>query len=118
MMNLNHKTIRPTAAFGIIFCLLFSMFATPFAAAREANIFNRATRIPPAVETAQPEAQTSQNIRRDFGNIPLSFEQNTGQTDGQVKFLARSLGYTMFFTETGAVLKMRRGTGEKVSESV
>src|SRR5215203_4288743 len=118
MKDLSYKTIRPTAALGIIFCLLFSMFATPFATARPANIFTRAAELQPIVETAESEARTKQKIARDFGNLPLSFEQNAGQTAGSVKFLARSFGYTMFFTETGAVIKTRHKTVEKVSESV
>ena len=44
----------------------------------------------------------------DYGNVPLSFEANQGQTDGQVKFLAHGLAqgqdYTLFLTESEAVL--------------
>ena len=31
-------------------------------------------------------------------NLPLSFERNQGQTDAQVKFLARGNGYAVFLT--------------------
>jgi hypothetical protein len=40
----------------------------------------------------------------DAGNLPLSFEANRGQTDPQVKYLARGRGYTLFLTGTEAVL--------------
>jgi hypothetical protein len=33
--------------------------------------------------------------------LPLVFESNRGQTDGQVRFLARGEGYTLFLTDTG-----------------
>lgn len=39
-------------------------------------------------------------------NRPLSFEVNRGQTDKQVKYLARGRGYTLFLTEEEAVLKL------------
>ena len=39
-----------------------------------------------------------------YGNLPLSFEANQGQTDSQVRFLSRGSGYSFFLTQTGAVL--------------
>ena len=44
----------------------------------------------------------------DFGQLPLSFEPNQGQTDPQVKFLARGAGYGVFLTSDQAVLTLRR----------
>src|SRR6266849_6123100 len=43
---------------------------------------------------------------RSYGNLPLSFEVNRGQTDPQVKVLSRGVGYTLFLTENEAVLTM------------
>jgi len=40
-------------------------------------------------------------------NLPLSFEPNRGQTNSQVKFLARAPGYNVFLTPTEAVLALR-----------
>jgi hypothetical protein len=42
-----------------------------------------------------------------YGNLPLSFEINQGQTDSQVKFLSRGHGYTLFLTGEEAVLSLR-----------
>jgi hypothetical protein len=42
-----------------------------------------------------------------YGNLPLSFEVNQGQTDGAVDFLARGQGYSLFLTGTEAVLSLR-----------
>ncbi len=39
-----------------------------------------------------------------YGNLPLNFETNQGQADGQVRFLSRGSGYSFFLTQTGAVL--------------
>src|SRR5437868_2251203 len=51
-----------------------------------------------------PEAK---NTRLDLGQLPLSFEQNRGQTAQQVRFLARGAGYALFLTERQAVLTLR-----------
>src|SRR5215470_9822560 len=39
-----------------------------------------------------------------YGQLPLAFEANQGQTHGQVQFLARSQGLSLFLTPTEAVL--------------
>ena len=39
------------------------------------------------------------------GNAKLSFEENKGQTDPRVQYLARGKGYTLFLTSTEAVLR-------------
>ncbi|MEK7408157.1 MAG: SBBP repeat-containing protein [Acidobacteriota bacterium] len=41
--------------------------------------------------------------------LPLAFEVNRGQTEPQVRFLARGRGYTLFLTATEAVLALRDG---------
>jgi hypothetical protein len=45
-----------------------------------------------------------------FGNTPLTFEQNQGQTQSPVEFLSRGNGYTLFLTPQSAVLRMTRDT--------
>jgi len=42
-------------------------------------------------------------------SLPLFFEPNQGQTDSQVKFLARGTGYGLFLTANEAVLELQRG---------
>jgi hypothetical protein len=41
--------------------------------------------------------------------LPLSFEENQGQVDEQVRYLARGTGYTLFLTPDAAVLGLRAG---------
>src|ERR1700688_4111702 len=43
-----------------------------------------------------------------YGKLPLSFERNQGQIDGQVKFLSRGSGYTLYLTAKEAVLALRK----------
>jgi hypothetical protein len=54
----------------------------------------------PAGESGQPAAQPDQ----PYVSLPLGFEENLGQTDAQVDFLARGSGYSVFLTEGDAVL--------------
>jgi uncharacterized protein (TIGR03437 family) len=47
-------------------------------------------------------------VTENYNNLPLSFEANCGQTDANVKFLARGDGYNLFLTPTEAVISLRR----------
>jgi photosystem II stability/assembly factor-like uncharacterized protein len=42
-----------------------------------------------------------------YGNLPLSFEANQGQTDSSVRFISRAGGQILFLTSTEAVLSLR-----------
>ena len=52
------------------------------------------------------ESQTS--TLKSYGQLPLSFEANRGQTDARVKFLARGQGFVLFLTGNEAVLDLRK----------
>ena len=43
-----------------------------------------------------------------YGQLPLSFEVNEGQTDAQVNYLARGQGYTIFLTPQAAMLSLQQ----------
>lgn len=45
----------------------------------------------------------------EFGQLPLSFEPNRGQTDPRAAYLARGSGYTLFLAPTSAVIELQRG---------
>ena len=47
-----------------------------------------------------------QRLLAAYGNLPIAFEPNQGQTDPQVKYLARGQGYTLFLTSGEAVFSM------------
>jgi hypothetical protein len=57
---------------------------------------------PPAKQTPSGAA-----AMRNYGNLPLRFEANQGQTDEGVEFLSRGPGYTLFLTGEEAVLSLR-----------
>jgi hypothetical protein len=60
-----------------------------------------------SLTSASPaKAKAQSRILDQYGKLPLSFEANTGQADGQVRFLSRTGGYTLFLTQDEAVLAL------------
>ena len=53
-----------------------------------------------------------------YGNRPLSFEPNLGQTDPRVRFLTRGAGATTFLTDTGAVMVLARNGARDAEQAV
>lgn len=47
-------------------------------------------------------------LKQAFGQIPLSFESNQGQTDKSVRFFSRGNGYGFYLTPTEAVLVLSK----------
>ena len=52
------------------------------------------------------------NLAANYGKIPLHFEENAGQVNEQVKFLARGNGYSLFLTSDEAVMALRNRNAE------
>ncbi len=59
----------------------------------------------PSGAAASAAAET--HVGAGYGKIPLSFEANRGQTDPQVRFLARGEGYALFLTGDQAVIELK-----------
>src|SRR6266567_9384676 len=67
-------------------------------------------------KTAVAQQPTPARVKqRAYAGLPLSFEPNEGQTDRQVRFLARSSGYALFLTGDEAVLSLRSRQSSVVS---
>ncbi|HKF06061.1 MAG TPA: SBBP repeat-containing protein [Candidatus Sulfotelmatobacter sp.] len=60
--------------------------------------------------TAAPGISESRKSRlvKMYARQPMRFEANEGQTDANVKFLARGAGYRLFLTADEAIIAMRR----------
>jgi Beta-propeller repeat len=54
----------------------------------------------------QSNHKASPSVSQPCGNLPIYFEPNLGQTDSQVKFIARGSGATTFLTATEAVFSL------------
>lgn len=55
---------------------------------------------------AHTEEFSKASFSKNFGQLPMRFESNMGQSDEQVKFIARGQGYNLFLTDTEAVLSL------------
>ena len=67
----------------------------------------------PAEQSAGASASTvrasgirADRVRASLNTLPLAFEANQGQTDPQVKYMARGSGYTVFLTATDTVFAL------------
>lgn len=56
---------------------------------------------------AKSKPAATHPVVASFAHLPLIFEPNQGQTDSQVKFVARGPRYALFLTRKSAVLKLR-----------
>ncbi len=68
-------------------------------------------------------AQTDGAVRsvpvEAYGKLPQRFEVYRGQTDRRARFVSRGQGFTIFLTETGAVLSLRsESTGAAATTSL
>lgn len=85
---------------------LFQCLATTFLLSQSnpAPLLNQSAKVAPPVSTSQADPKAQARILGQYGKLPLSFEANHGQTDGRVKFLSRTRGYSLFLTGDEAVL--------------
>jgi len=71
--------------------------------------------VPASVTPAESDAPRHVRVSEAYGKLPLYFEANKGQTDEQVRFLARGSRSTLFLTPSEAVLVF---THREVSRTV
>ena len=60
-----------------------------------------------------PELAAHAQVRQRYGNLPLSFEANHGQSDSTVKFLSRGSGYSLLLTSNEAVLVLNQSEADE-----
>ena len=87
----------------------FPASAEPNTAAPNSDLGASVSGTPRPGSSALAEAARARTIKA-YGNLPISFEVNRGQTDAQVDFLSRGGNYSLFLTSTGAVAVLRNGT--------
>src|ERR1700731_3220284 len=71
----------------------------------------------PAVQTASISRDEQARIVQNYGSLPLVFEKNEGQTDPQVKYVARTNGYTTFLTPIDVVLSFHSSAQSRIGSS-
>lgn len=68
--------------------------------------------------TASKSAAPHLALDAAYGKLPLAFEANEGQLDAEVKFLSRGSGYSLFLTDSEAVLRLTRSSAGPAASSV
>ncbi len=61
---------------------------------------------PGVVKSGAVKPAARDRVQTAHAALPLAFEQNQGQTDSQVKYMARGDGYTLFLTANDAVFSL------------
>lgn len=97
------------------FALSLSIPINRTQAAKNTASRNLSSPSPVSQSTASSAQDDSQRLaegasREAYGRLPIGFEANQGQTDSQVKFLARGSGYNLFLTPSEAVLVLSKST--------
>jgi Bacterial Ig-like domain (group 1)/Beta-propeller repeat len=65
---------------------------------------------PPASAAA---GQSEQNALEAYGKLPLAFVPNSGQTEAPVRFSARAVGASFYFTQTEAILSFAKAADHR-----
>lgn len=61
----------------------------------------------PVTEPSALSPESRLQLNQTYGQWPLAFEPNEGQSNPEARFLARGDGYSLFFTPAEAVLTLR-----------
>ena len=109
---------RALLSLTIIFAMTASFSVSPSSASRRAaqpsqseatSAIGETAETPRATTaTSEPSAEARARAQEAYARIEMSFEENRGQTDDEVKFLARGAGYTVFLTATEAVFVLQK----------
>jgi len=88
--------------------LSIALFVTGVVAAVIACVFTSVPKGTVKYDAFKNKMTALKNARLNevYGQLPLSFEANVGQTDPRVDFISRGSGYTLFLTPREAVLRL------------
>ncbi|MBI4853000.1 MAG: SBBP repeat-containing protein [Acidobacteria bacterium] len=64
-------------------------------------------------KTKELNTQNKAKLIQAYKKTPLSFEENLGQTNSEVKFLSRGNGYNLFLTPNKATLSLKKSNKSK-----
>jgi len=89
-----------------------------YAVKRSTRHADNARAITPASQKSSAPALSAEQrgrVHASLDVLPLAFEANQGQTDPEVKYMARGNGYQLYLTSSQAILKLV-GQGRSASE--
>jgi hypothetical protein len=91
-----HSSVRPSSLWVLLVTGLIAASASTPLTAGQASMPSRS------------EAASKALVAQNYGKIPLSFEANQGQADKTVRFLSSGSGYSLFLTDSTAVLALTK----------
>jgi Beta-propeller repeat len=100
----------------VLAIVAIALLVFPPASRHNASVTTAAGSRAPLPQPATPAARG--RIQASYAALPLAFEQNKGQTDAQVKYMARGNGYTLFLTASDAVFALRSPSAESKTSTV
>jgi hypothetical protein len=74
------------------------------------SLYDKSAQLKATSTTSKP---ASPALVANYGKLPLCFEANQGQANPQVRFLSRGNGYSLFLTDSAAVLALTKGDPAK-----
>jgi hypothetical protein len=108
---------RPSKGMSVMWPTLFSLrLALSKLTPRKGRSRRPAIRRP-SLEALEDRAVPSGASLASYGQLPLSFELNRGQTAAPVNYLARGSGYTLFLSPTQATLGLTPPSAHKGASS-
>jgi hypothetical protein len=114
---LRSKKVYVVAAFTVLIPLSICLMAARYLQKSDSTMRQSQSQGLPAIlreaaainpDRVEIEASTRFQVETAYGNLPLSFEPNRGQTDPQVKFISRAGNRTLWLTGDEAVLAIGR----------
>jgi len=107
--NLNNETAIRWRSLGVLGIMFVAAMAAMRLDVNSSPVHAKLTASTPTLQTKSPLL-----VSQAFAQLPLRFEVNQGQTNSQVKFLARGSRYELFLTQQEAVLGLQ-STGRRLS---
>lgn len=111
-LNFHRLVVGPVSVFVVALVLLQPRASRAPASSQAlempsgATPFSKPTFYPHARNTESKPVIMARDSVKSFGQLPVYFEPNLGQTDSQVKFIVRGSGAPTFLKATGAVFTL------------
>ena len=110
MVSTNHIKRRAGIVLGLAGLMVVqSLQAPPTLSSPRPRDYNSTLKFSSAITPVKEGRPIQPGLSQAYGNLPLSFEANRGQTDQQVRFFTRSSDYSIFLTAAQAVFVLNRG---------
>lgn len=116
-LKLRQNSPRRTLSSFLLLALLMLPLLPPPRSTQAASSTRASVKHDNGLLDAEAQGRAKANAQEVYANTGLSFEANEGQTDEQVRFLARGAGYTLFLTANEAVFALRSSVCESQSQA-